>query len=226
MIETVAHCRKLAIALPSYAGKPMIGMRRALDRAVRHAAQHGVELVACITISGMCYLDVARNLLVRQFRDTAATDLLFVDDDVSFPEDAVTRICAATRPIVAGIYRKKISTIQWTIQGAGPIGPDGLTECDVAPTGFMRINRAVFEQMAPTCPAFGWEGQRLIAFFQTAIEDGRYFGEDVTFCKRWRALGGKIHAIADMDFTHTDKDGHDFAGNWARWLEQQARKAA
>ena len=226
MIETVAPCKKLVIALPSYAGKPMIGTRRSLDKAVRRAAKDGVELVAVITISGQCYLDVARNLLVRMFRDTAGTDMLFVDDDVAFEEDAIARICAATRPIVAGIYPKKTTPIQWPIDGAGPVGPDGLAECEMAPTGFMRINRAVFELMAPECEAFGWEGKTLVAFFQTLIKDGRYWGEDVHFCRTWRQMGGKLHAIADMNFTHTDKEGHDFAGNWATWLMQQAREAA
>lgn len=226
MIETVPPCKKLVIALPSYSGKPMLKTRRALDQAVRRAAKDGVELVACVTISGQCYLDVARNMLVREFRDTAGTDMLFVDDDVAFQEDAVARICAETRPIVAGIYPKKITPVQWPIDGAGPVGPDGLAELEMAPTGFMRINRAVFEAMAPHCEAFGWEGKTLIAFFQTKIEGGRYWGEDVHFCRTWRRLGGKIHALADMHFTHTDKEGRDFAGNWATWLMQQAREAA
>ena len=41
-------------------------------------------------------------------------------------------------------------------------------------------------------------------FFDTEFdkESGTFLGEDFAFCKRWRAIEGKIYAMADPYITH------------------------
>jgi hypothetical protein len=40
-------------------------------------------------------------------------------------------------------------------------------------------------------------------FFDTMVDEtGRYLSEDYAFCRRWQAIGGKIHADMNSCLTH------------------------
>lgn len=43
------------------------------------------------------------------------------------------------------------------------------------------------------------------ALYDFAVVDGERLGEDMYFCSRWRALGGKIHFHADATVSHVGK---------------------
>jgi len=92
-------------------------------------------------------------------------------------------------------------------------------------TGFLRINRAVFEAMAPHVETYMHnDGEpTLKAFFKTEIIDGLYWGEDPNFCRKWRALGGKVHALAEAEFGHVGT--FEWRGKWPA-AAPQLRKAA
>jgi hypothetical protein len=87
-------------------------------------------------------------------------------------------------------------------------------EIEEGGTGLMLIKRTVFEQMIER---YGAEmehvvdyppaevGTKRYAFFDTRIcpTTKRYLSEDYEFCRRWRAMGGKIHAAVDVKLTHS-----------------------
>ena len=74
---------------------------------------------------------------------------------------------------------------------------EGLIEVLDAGTGFMCIKREVFERMIDAYPETKYtpEGttDTVYALFDTMIYDDRYLSEDYAFCRRWQAIGGKIH---------------------------------
>jgi hypothetical protein len=75
-------------------------------------------------------------------------------------------------------------------------------------TGIMLIRRNVFTRMIEALPEFmvplGDEQarmfpgmNRLTAFFnEMTAPDGQLLGEDLSFCERWRSIGGQIHGCA------------------------------
>ena len=44
--------------------------------------------------------------------------------------------------------------------------------------------------------------------------------EDISFCRRWRAIGGKIHALLDCETVHYGVDAHPM--NAMKWLMHEA----
>ncbi|MGV2293391.1 hypothetical protein AAHK20_32115 [Trinickia sp. YCB016] len=83
-----------------------------------------------------------------------------------------------------------------------------------AGTGLMLIRRRVFTQMADAYPELMLrigEGEapyfpgadRLPALFnEMTAPDGRFLGEDISFCERWRAIGGQVHGCAWFKIRH------------------------
>lgn len=103
-----------------------------------------------------------------------------------------------------------------------------------AGTGFMCVARAAIEELGAAAtpyvndvagyeiPAPGTEldGElRFRALFEAGVdaESGTYLSEDYAFCKRWRALGGKIWVDLRTPLTHVGSHAHE--GNVATWLE-------
>ncbi|MFT8243026.1 hypothetical protein [Roseomonas sp. BN140053] len=91
-----------------------------------------------------------------------------------------------------------------------------------AGTGFMMIARNTVLRMAAAHPETRYAaihayppaepGPARFALFETTIEpDGTYLSEDYNFCRRWRALGGKVWLDTAGRLTHIGL--HDFAGD-------------
>ena len=91
------------------------------------------------------------------------------------------------------------------VTGAEQAERDGFVTADFAGTGFMLMKRSVFEQMMAGLPRNALSPPRTTgptpnpspnqyALFDCIIEKetGHYLSEDYTFCKRWRAIGGKV----------------------------------
>lgn len=226
MLDRVAPARSVRIAVPAYAGL----CQETTDSIIRGAQalkDAGIELQDVDALGGHCYVDRARCILVRNFLRSGATDMVFIDADVGFEPDSLVRLCEATSPVVAGIYPKKIEPIDWPVTPlAGEIWADaaGLIECHMVPTGFLRINRAVFE--AIKVPTFADPDGAAPAHFKTEVRDGQYWGEDVEFCRLVREAGIPIKAFAEMDFRHIAGDGRVYRGNWGQWLKSQIKEAA
>ena len=89
---------------------------------------------------------------------------------------------------------------------------NGVIEVTHSPTGCMLIKREVIEKMMKQYP----ELQKTIIngkmtnrpffynLFDTDFDPVKksYLGEDFAFCKRWRDLGGKCHALVTEKITH------------------------
>lgn len=207
--------RRLFIAMATYSGQPMPETKRSLKAAIEGlGSKYDFDFAA---MSGMCYIDTCRNMLVAKFLASKADDMVFVDDDVGFPCDALTRLRDFSPEIVAGIYPKKIHPLSWPVDlTRNPVVTDeGLIQCLVIPTGMMRIRREVFETLKDRVLEYSVAGSpNMRAYFKTDIRDGKYWGEDVEFCRLWHEAGGKLWGVADMPMRHVDKNGRVFEGNW------------
>jgi hypothetical protein len=94
---------------------------------------------------------------------------------------------------------------------------DAIEVQDVA-TGMMLIKREVFEKLKPVVESykFYWNeshaGETCYAFFDTAIMGEEYLSEDWYFCRKWKSVGGKIHAAPWCELTHYGT--HAFKGKF------------
>lgn len=181
----------------------------------------------------------ARNKLVAQFLKTDCTHLFFIDADIVFNPDDFIRVINLDKPIVSAPYpikkedkiEKGDASLGWCLNFK--IGKydfndntDGYKVCDYAGTGFMCIQRKVFETIIEKYPNIEYlsdvkakidgerelEGNKEYAFFdcgiqgQGILEDKdntkRYLSEDYYFCQLWKQCGGEIWADLTSELKH------------------------
>lgn len=65
------------------------------------------------------------------------------------------------------------------------------------------LTKTVFERVYETFPEL--QHRDGFAYFKREIVEGEYYGEDSTFCWRWRQAGGEIWTLLDAPLVH---EGH------------------
>ncbi|MBC8739731.1 hypothetical protein F6X40_23750 [Paraburkholderia sp. UCT31] len=117
-------------------------------------------------------------------------------------------------PLLAGKYS---GTVQFKPDSAIPL--DAPFEVEAIGTGIMLIARETILALIAAHPetevSVTGAISRLLpgissyhALFETSIVDKQHFSEDLTFCRRWRAIGGQVWAYAGMRVTHTGSYHH------------------
>ena len=133
-------------------------------------------------------------------------------------------------PLPAGTTRAQFEAAHARFPANAPQGAvdeDGFLEVLDAPTGFMLIARGVFERLAAAMPELrytpdaptddpasrAWPHYR---FFDLMAEpgNGRWLSEDYAFCRRWQAVGGKVHVDARSRLAHQGL--RTYAGDFGR----------
>ncbi len=170
----------------------------------------------------------ARNRLVAAFMSNPEfTHLMFIDSDHGWKVQNILRLLAMDRDMIGVIARKKTPEVQWAAnipngqlridRGALSLGEDG----EIG-TGFILIKRTVFEQMFVAYPELKIDhpdkekvsqGERdsYYVLFQYFIVGGVERSEDLTFCRRWKAIGGTIWADPNAAISHIGI--YDFKGS-------------
>ena len=175
-----------------------------------HGVPHGYKQVG-----GDQFIAKARNRLVAEFliEFPMATDLFFLDDDISWPAAKVLEFLNRPEDVVCGVYPKKTETLEFPVelesQDGALIEHDGLYRAVGAPTGFMRIKRHVLESLASYARMYeeenkdGTKGKRW-AIFEAGVnyDAGAFWGEDYVFCQKARARGFGIWVDPNIAFTH------------------------
>ena len=175
---------------------------------------------------GDALISRSRNIAATRFMEAKDYDvLLFIDDDVIFnPADAikVARLCHEHNlGIVGGPYVKKsMERCHYAIKTFNHIeykfGEGG--NCEEVPfvsTGFMAIQKRVFEQMVKEIPqdktfAYCTNAQlNYWTFFDpySKIVDGQWtpLSEDWAFVERWKEIGGKVYCDMSTRLKHAGR---------------------
>ncbi len=153
----------------------------------------------------------ARNKLVAKFLASGASDLVFIDADLSWQADDFLRLLSYPQPVVAGVYqRKSRAKIDFTVKFGPAISMDAhrLMAVERVGTGFMRLRRDGLEKMVAAYPQLRLKNPaapqdaNFHGLFDTSIVDGQFIGEDFTFCDRWRAIGGQVMIDPAIQLAH------------------------
>lgn len=168
---------------------------------------------AYLLLSGNCHVDDARNRVVQEFLLSDCTDLVFLDADVSWQPFALLELCRYDCDIVGGVYpfRREDARANMPlrmIDGITEPNGSGLLEVEGLPAGFMRISRRAITALASEAETYWNKNDRrskVPILFERTFENGNRWGGDLSFCRKWRALGGKVHAAYEMRLGHTAK---------------------
>jgi hypothetical protein len=249
---------RILIATPCYGGlvtdyylMSLLNLTRLLDaRAIPFDFR---------TVSSSLITLARNNFASAVLQDPGFSHLLFIDADLGFDPNALLRYLAFDKDVACGVYplkRLDTATLRASTAANDAVAEaasylysstisfradnqpvDGFLRAEYGATGFMLINRRVFEKMAQAYPDLRYRSDHAVAaahaaepatalehryaFFDTMISDGQSLPEDYSFCKRWRAIGGEIWIDLESRFSHVG--AHVFRGDLPAMIGEAGR---
>jgi len=222
---------KVVIATPTLS-QPYPAYVDALKSSVAAMEAAGIEHQTVFEV-GCPYISHARATMLRKALDAKADAVVFIDHDLSWRAHNLVRLITTDGDVVAGTYRFKkdteeyMSFIAGDAEGRPIVRRDGNLVGEKVPAGFLKITAAAVDRFMKAYPelVYGVSYNASVDLFNHGAHEGVWYGEDYAFSRRWRACGGEIVLIPDLDLTHhgIDKDGNakSYPGNLHRWLMRQ-----
>lgn len=215
------------IAIPAYTGQVHLGTMRSIMADMLKLAERG-DRVTIFDESGNAMIGDCRGLIVAKFLEGDGTHLVFVDSDVAWDAGSLVRMVDRGVDFVAGLYPQRKDPLdfccQWITEKKELELEDGLIEVKGVPAGFMCLSRAMLEKMVAHYPDTQF-------YCSQAPDDtahdlfGPYrigrvkFGEDYSFCRRWRDIGGKVWIDPEIRMGHVGYK--TFIGSVGEWLKER-----
>lgn len=227
-----ARSRAVFICTP-IARHPVRQYTVALSKTLVHLQQLGIKAYVQHVI-GNSNLPRARNELVAAFLASDYDDLVFIDDDMGFEPNDLVRLLASNQDYIGAVGCKKVmrpdtDPAKWCLRllnRAFAQDEMGAIEIEAIGTGFVKITRGVFERMIEAHPDWkrrGWPTMpeevraQYYQFFRFDPNDVEESGEDIAFCREWRALGGSVWVDPTIRLIHVGE--YEFTGNLESLLE-------
>jgi len=232
--ETNKKAKTIYIATPAYGHQVTTTYANSLLKLMAQKPDPDCPYHCMVHLqAGMALVTQARNNCVAEFMKSGADKLLFIDADIGFQPEAVKRLInldvdVALTPYPVKGYIDNGTGITFIVHFKDKenytIDKNGFTEITAGPTGFMMIDRKVFEKMAEAYPEKKTKNRQMVGqkvevmdefwytFFETDVHpENGYLGEDIAFCNLWTKIGGRIFADTRSKLVHYG--GHGFTGS-------------
>ena len=161
----------------------------------------------------------ARNLLVAKFLQTDCTDMFWADDDNGWTKQGFVDLIGYREDFVCMAYRHKTDDAEtYSVEPTKLVPNDnGLLAVAHCGLGAAKMSRGMIEHMTRAYPqtyAFpGLPDLTTYALFENGYRGGQMDGEDVCFCKKWRAIGGTVWIDPKQQTEHMGKKS--YVGNYS-----------
>lgn len=215
----------IMIALPAYKGNCTAATAVSVSYTVGTLVAKGLN--PNVSTLSMPSIALLRNLFLSVWHEkTDYKYLLFVDDDMEFAPDLVPSMIDLDEPVVGALYPYKSYPIRFVFKGN--LAPDKRVEhprdrrfiqADGIGFGCTLIRRDAIDKMLEAGLPFRTESieklgiseslksvgglKRFICAFDSIIaDDGIPISEDLSFCKRWHQVGGKVWAAQSWEIGH------------------------
>ncbi|HTE43179.1 MAG TPA: hypothetical protein VK629_20320 [Steroidobacteraceae bacterium] len=154
----------------------------------------------------------ARDLLAAQFLATDCDSMIFIDGDVGFSRQDMELLLASPFPLTAGLYRRKNDSADWVCHPQPHEAPrdadyPSLARIVRVGTGFLRIDRKVFETLAAGnhINVYANGDQQVNQFFPTGLYQGEFLSEDYYFCELAAKAGFSIYVDTRIKLKHVGR---------------------
>lgn len=194
-----------------------------------------------LDVNGDSYVDRAKNTLASKFLETDGSELLMIDNDMTWHPSAVERILSWSQEIVAGAFPMKNN---WGMFVGDPqFQPDGnirgfplsdgsfLMEARRVAGGFLRIKRSALLKFADAYPERVYvdpsadpecRNRIYIDFFECARKRYTRYGEDMYFSELCKEAGIELFIDPNITFGHFGINRWE--GNYHEHLMRESKK--
>jgi len=199
--------RNVMIAAPAYDGTITVWHASSLSETCKLGLTKDIN-VFCIYMSYDALVQRARNDIVQLALDSNVDDLVFIDTDVDWSPEDFFKLLDHDADIVGGVYPKKGDIEQYPVRiDHGTLSTDdkGLVEVDGLPTGFMRITKKALQQIWDASPEYTEKHKEKpirMCFNVTINDKNELVSEDMSFCEKWKELGGKLYLDPSINLSH------------------------
>ena len=174
---------------------------------------------------GSPYISCARSIMLRKALDAMATHIVFIDHDLSWEPQDLLDLIESQGDVVAGTYRFKtddgqfMGALQPDINGFPQVREDGAVKAHFVPAGFLKVTRIGISRFIQAYPelTYGDKCNPCVDLFNHGAHEGRWYGEDYAFSRRWRELGGEIYILPHLNLVHHNPD-KAFGGTFHDYL--------
>lgn len=197
---------KIAIATPTL-GRPHMRTWNSFNNLVKPRANGTLVGETHFLTLEDHPVDSARQWLTREALSVGGlTHILWIDDDMTFPPDALQRLLAhdkdvigglchnrrapSYQPIAARLYDPVLGMPQDAYGFVYDLPPSGLVEVDATGGAFLLVKAQVFRDVAAKFGADSWW-----------IPEGEA-SEDFSFCRRAQQCGYKVWIDCGLDIGH------------------------
>lgn len=218
--------KHIFVAIPAYTGQVHMGTFRSIMHDFMAFKELGDECEV-FDESGNAMIGDCRALIVQHFLASKATHLIFIDSDVCWEKGALLKLVDHDEDFVGGSYPYRRDPIAFPISWDTDkpelwANAKGLLEVWGLPGGFICLKREMLERMVRAYPntefyAKDAPDEKAYALFDPYRVGKIKFGEDYSFCRRWRDIGGKIWLDPEIRMGHIGYktfDGH--IGDWLK----------
>ena len=216
------------IAIPAYTGQMHMATFRSLMHDFMAFKERGDEVEVFDEV-GNAMIGDARAIICQHFLESAATHLIFIDSDIGWEKGALLKLVDHGEDFVGGAYPYRRDPIDfpvsWNTDAKELWANDkGLLEVWGLPAGFMCLSRAMVERMVRSYPNLEFytkdtKAEKAYALFDPYRIGRIKFGEDYSFCRRWRDIGGKVWLDPEIKLGHIGFK--TFVGTIGSWLKDR-----
>lgn len=175
---------------------------------------------------GCPYISAARANMTRAALDAKADVIVYLDYDVAWEPPDLLRLIETEGDVVAGTYRCKIDEEQYmgtilTNEDRTPKvrASDGAIAASLVPAGFLKVTKEAIDAFMVHYPdlCYGPMFHLAVDLFNHGVHDRLWWGEDYSFSRRWRSMGGEIWIVPNLSIDH-HAGGKIYKGNYHEFL--------
>lgn len=219
--------KHIMVAIPAYTGTVHMGTMRSLMTDLIALIKRGDKFTLVDDIGNALIAD-CRGVIATNFLHSDCDELVFIDSDVTWEAGALLRLIDHPVDLVAGIYPVRAAPLRFNVRymdkkelWADP--ETGLLEVEAVPAGFTKYSKNCIKKMVEAYPKQYFHNEsktkEFYPLFDYFVDEEKNYkwGEDYSFCIRWKNIGGKVWIDPEIGMGHIGLkvfEGH--LGNWLR----------
>jgi hypothetical protein len=220
--------KHIMLAMPAYTGVVHMGTMRSPMTDCITLIKRGDRFTFVDDVGNAMIAD-CRGVITTNFYHSDCDELVFIDSDVAWEAGALCKLIDHPVDFVAGAYPARVDPLKFNIgwiEERKYLKADpntGLLEVDRVPTGFLKITKNCVAKMIEAYPETFYHdaavNNQFYPLYESFIDPEKKwkYGEDFSFCKRWREIGGQVWLDPEINMGHIGNkifEGH--IGNWLK----------